>query len=86
TLSQHVSKKEADLAEVLAKIVRDTYQCVAERKASQHMSTFQSDLFPSDRSYYDALIGYKTVIIKEFKNASPSKGLISNDFDLDYIA
>ncbi|MGR5410783.1 bifunctional indole-3-glycerol-phosphate synthase TrpC/phosphoribosylanthranilate isomerase TrpF [Vibrio sp. PNB22_8_1] len=85
-LSEHVSKKEAEMAEVLAKIVRDKYRWVAERKASQHLSTFQSDLMPSDRSFYDALSGNKTVFITECKKASPSKGLIRDDFDLDYIA
>ncbi len=85
-LSEHVSKKEAEMAEVLAKIVRDKYQWVAERKASQHLSTFQPDLKPSDRSFYDALKGDKTVFITECKKASPSKGLIRDHFDLDYIA
>ncbi|MGP8307644.1 bifunctional indole-3-glycerol-phosphate synthase TrpC/phosphoribosylanthranilate isomerase TrpF [Vibrio sp. YIC-376] len=85
-LSEHVSKKEAEMAEVLAKIVRDKFQWVAERKASQHLSTFQSDLEPSDRNFYDALRGEKTVFITECKKASPSKGLIRDDFDLDYIA
>ncbi len=85
-LSEHVSKKEAKMAEVLAKIVRDKYQWVAERKASQHLSTFQSDLEPSDRSFYQALNGDKTVFITECKKASPSKGLIRDNFDLDYIA
>ncbi|MGR5238141.1 bifunctional indole-3-glycerol-phosphate synthase TrpC/phosphoribosylanthranilate isomerase TrpF [Vibrio alfacsensis] len=85
-LSEHVSKKDAEMAEVLAKIVRDKYQWVAERKTSQHLSTFQSDLMPSDRSFYDALSGNKTAFITECKKASPSKGLIRDDFDLDYIA
>ncbi len=85
-LSEHVSKKEAEMAEVLAKIVRDKYQWVAERKASQHLSTFQPDLESSDRSFYDALKGDKTVFITECKKASPSKGLIRDHFDLDYIA
>ena len=34
-LSEHVSLKEAQMAEVLAKIVRDKYIWVEERKASQ---------------------------------------------------
>ena len=33
-LSEHVSKQDAQMAEVLAKIVRDKYQWVAERKIS----------------------------------------------------
>ncbi|HHF0509633.1 TPA: bifunctional indole-3-glycerol-phosphate synthase TrpC/phosphoribosylanthranilate isomerase TrpF [Vibrio antiquarius] len=85
-LSEHVSKKEAEMAEVLAKIVRDKYQWVADRKVSQPLSTFQSDLLPSDRSFYDALSGEKTAFITECKKASPSKGLIRDHFDLDYIA
>ncbi|KJY84865.1 indole-3-glycerol phosphate synthase [Vibrio galatheae] len=85
-LSEHVSKQEAQMAEVLAKIVRDKYQWVDERKASQPLSTFQSELMPSDRSFYDALSGDKTVFITECKKASPSKGLIRDHFDLDYIA
>lgn len=74
------------MAEVLAKIVRDKYQWVADRKVSQPLSTFQSDLLPSDRSFYDALSGEKTAFITECKKASPSKGLIRDHFDLDYIA
>ncbi|NOI13186.1 bifunctional indole-3-glycerol-phosphate synthase TrpC/phosphoribosylanthranilate isomerase TrpF [Vibrio hepatarius] len=85
-LSEHVSVKEAQMAEVLAKIVRDKYQWVAERKKTQPLETFQADLTPSDRSFYQALSGDKTAFIMECKKASPSKGLIRADFDLDYIA
>ncbi|MDC5807001.1 bifunctional indole-3-glycerol-phosphate synthase TrpC/phosphoribosylanthranilate isomerase TrpF [Vibrio europaeus] len=85
-LSEHVSVKEAEMAEVLAKIVRDKYQWVAERKKSQPLETFKSDLTPSDRSFYTALKQDNTVFITECKKASPSKGLIRDDFDLDYIA
>ncbi|KOO08263.1 bifunctional indole-3-glycerol-phosphate synthase TrpC/phosphoribosylanthranilate isomerase TrpF [Vibrio hepatarius] len=85
-LSEHVSVKEAQMAEVLAKIVRDKYQWVAERKKTQPLETFQMDLTPSDRSFYQALSGDKTAFIMECKKASPSKGLIRADFDLDYIA
>ncbi|MDF5425772.1 bifunctional indole-3-glycerol phosphate synthase/phosphoribosylanthranilate isomerase, partial [Vibrio parahaemolyticus] len=35
---------------------------------------------------YDALSGEKTAFITECKKASPSKGLIRDHFDLDYIA
>lgn len=85
-LSEHVSVREAQMAEVLAKIVRDKYQWVAERKKTQPLETFQADLTPSDRSFYQALSGDKTAFIMECKKASPSKGLIRADFDLDYIA
>ncbi|MCG6291146.1 bifunctional indole-3-glycerol phosphate synthase/phosphoribosylanthranilate isomerase, partial [Vibrio vulnificus] len=85
-LSEHVSLQEAQMAEVLAKIVRDKYQWVAERKHAQPLASFQATLTPSDRSFYQALQGQRTVFITECKKASPSKGLIREDFDLDYIA
>ncbi|USD33570.1 MULTISPECIES: bifunctional indole-3-glycerol-phosphate synthase TrpC/phosphoribosylanthranilate isomerase TrpF [Vibrio] len=85
-LSEHVSLKEAQMAEVLAKIVRDKYIWVEERKASQPLEQFKEALTPSDRSFYDAVSGKKTAFITECKKASPSKGLIRDDFDLDYIA
>ncbi|MCG9682577.1 bifunctional indole-3-glycerol-phosphate synthase TrpC/phosphoribosylanthranilate isomerase TrpF [Vibrio sp. Isolate23] len=85
-LSEHVSLKEAQMAEVLAKIVRDKYIWVEERKASQPLAQFKEALTPSDRSFYDAVSGKKTAFITECKKASPSKGLIRDDFDLDYIA
>lgn len=85
-LSEHVSVKEAEMAEVLAKIVRDKYQWVAERKQSQPLETFRDTLVASDRSFYQALNQQQTVFITECKKASPSKGLIRDDFDLDYIA
>lgn len=85
-LSEHVSLKEAQMAEVLAKIVRDKYIWVEERKASQPLEQFKKALTPSARSFYDAVSGKKTAFITECKKASPSKGLIRDDFDLDYIA
>lgn len=85
-LSEHVSVQEAQMAEVLAKIVRDKYQWVALRKQQQPLNTFEADLIPSDRSFYQALSTGKTVFITECKKASPSKGLIRQEFDLDYIA
>ena len=85
-LSEHVSLKEAQMAEVLAKIVRDKYIWVEERKASQPLEQFKEALTPSDRSFYDAVSSNKTAFITECKKASPSKGLIRDDFDLDYIA
>lgn len=85
-LSEHVSVKEAEMAEVLAKIVRDKHQWVAERKQAQPLASFKDTLVASDRSFYQALSQQKTVFITECKKASPSKGLIRAEFDLDYIA
>lgn len=85
-LSTHVSVKEAEMAEVLAKIVRDKYQWVEARKQQQPLNEFKDTLTASDRSFYDALSQEQTVFITECKKASPSKGLIRDDFDLEYIA
>ncbi len=74
------------MAEVLAKIVQDKYLWVEQRKTKQPLNTFQALLTPADRSFYDALSPEKTRFILECKKASPSKGLIREDFDLDYIA
>ncbi|MBD1556669.1 bifunctional indole-3-glycerol-phosphate synthase TrpC/phosphoribosylanthranilate isomerase TrpF [Vibrio sp. S9_S30] len=85
-MSEHITKHNRDMAQVLAKIVDDKHIWVAERKKSQPLETFQSTLEPSDRSFYDALSQDTSAFILECKKASPSKGLIRADFDLDYIA
>ncbi len=85
-LSQHVSLQESQMAQVLVKIVNDKQQWVAERKVSQPLSEFQSQVQPSDRDFYQALTHSNSVFILECKKASPSKGLIREDFDLDVIA
>jgi indole-3-glycerol phosphate synthase/phosphoribosylanthranilate isomerase len=85
-LSTHISIKEAEMAEVLAKIVGDKYQWVAARKKIQPLGEFKASLTATDRSFYDALSDEQTVFITECKKASPSKGLIRDDFDLYYIA
>ena len=51
-LSTHVSVKEAEMAEVLAKIVRDKYQWVEARKQQQPLNEFKDALTASDRSFY----------------------------------
>nr|WP_086939585.1 bifunctional indole-3-glycerol-phosphate synthase TrpC/phosphoribosylanthranilate isomerase TrpF [Thaumasiovibrio occultus] len=71
---------------VLAKIVADKRDWVAARKESQPLESFIGALTPSDRDFKFALAGEKTAFILECKKASPSKGLIRDDFDLDYIA
>ncbi|KLV09062.1 indole-3-glycerol phosphate synthase [Photobacterium aquae] len=71
---------------VLAKIVADKRLWVEARKADQPLASFKEALVPSDRSFYDALSGEHVAFILECKKASPSKGLIRDDFNLDYIA
>ncbi len=85
-LSEHVSLKESQMAEVLAKIVRDKHLWLEQRKQAQPLESFQCELTLSNRSFYDALSTPQTAFILECKKASPSKGLIRDDFDLDYIA
>ncbi|ADO48775.1 bifunctional indole-3-glycerol-phosphate synthase TrpC/phosphoribosylanthranilate isomerase TrpF [[Enterobacter] lignolyticus] len=71
---------------VLAKIVADKKIWVDARKQQQPLASFQNDIVPSSRHFYDALQGARTVFILECKKASPSKGVIREDFDPARIA
>lgn len=71
---------------VLAKIVADKAIWVAARKEQQPLASFQNDVVPATRRFYDALRGTRTAFILECKKASPSKGVIRNDFDPAHIA
>lgn len=71
---------------ILEKIVQDKAQWVEGRKAQQPLAAFQNDVQPASRSFYHALQGAHTVFILECKKASPSKGLIRDDFDPAAIA
>lgn len=71
---------------VLNKIVQDKAVWLSERQQQQPLSSFQNDVKPSTRSFYHALQGARTVFILECKKASPSKGLIRQDFDPATIA
>jgi len=71
---------------VLAKIVADKAIWVEARKAQQPLASFQNEVVPSSRRFYDALQGARTAFILECKKASPSKGTIRDDFDPAAIA
>ncbi|EOW6671812.1 bifunctional indole-3-glycerol-phosphate synthase TrpC/phosphoribosylanthranilate isomerase TrpF [Cronobacter dublinensis] len=71
---------------VLAKIVADKALWVEARKAQQPLVSFQNEIVPSARRFYDALQGARTAFILECKKASPSKGVIREDFDPARIA
>ncbi|ART81716.1 bifunctional indole-3-glycerol phosphate synthase/phosphoribosylanthranilate isomerase [Oceanisphaera profunda] len=74
------------LSTVLGKIVADKKIWVRERKVSQPLSGFEAKLTPSDRPFVAALEAKSPAFILECKKASPSKGLIREDFNLDAIA
>lgn len=74
---------------ILQKIVKDKALWVANAEQQFPLSLFQAQLQPSDRDFYAALAKgshQQPVYILECKKASPSKGLIRAEFDLDAIA
>jgi len=71
---------------VLNKIVADKAIWLAARQLQQPLESFRNDIVPSSRSFYQALKGPRTAFILECKKASPSKGLIRDDFDPATIA
>ena len=77
---------------ILKKILDRKQQEVAERKAAQPVAALlsQLDALPAPRGFVSALrkqIGHKRpAVIAEIKKASPSKGLIRQNFDPAAIA
>ncbi len=65
---------------ILGKIVAAKQEWVAARKLAQPLESFQGALIPSDRDFVGALKAGSTRFILECKKASPSKGLIRDDF------
>ncbi|MDF7666272.1 bifunctional indole-3-glycerol-phosphate synthase TrpC/phosphoribosylanthranilate isomerase TrpF [Orbaceae bacterium ESL0727] len=74
------------MATVLKKIIEDKQIWLTEQQSKQPLSTFKNDIVASDRDFYAALTQPHTVFILECKKASPSKGLIRDDFDPEKIA
>jgi indole-3-glycerol phosphate synthase/phosphoribosylanthranilate isomerase len=71
---------------VLERIIEHKRIEVNERKARTPLGTVRRGLEPSTRSFYDALRRPRTGFIFECKKASPSRGLIREDFDPVQIA
>ena len=81
--------KPIDSATVLQKIVLDKAQWVKAKETEFPLSQFKEKIQKSDRSFYDALAKgthQKPAYILECKKASPSKGLIRAEFNLEDIA
>ena len=81
--------KPIDSATVLQKIVLDKAQWVKAKETEFPLSQFKQNVQKSDRSFYSALAKgthQKPAYILECKKASPSKGLIRAEFNLEDIA
>ena len=81
--------KPIDSATVLQKIVLDKAQWIKAKETEFPLSQFKENIQKSDRSFYDALAKgthQKPAYILECKKASPSKGLIRAEFNLEDIA
>lgn len=70
---------------VLEKIVADKRLEVEQRKAAFPLDNFKANLTASSKSLFDALNGPNAGFVFECKKASPSKGLIRPEFNLDEI-
>ncbi|UIN02232.1 bifunctional indole-3-glycerol-phosphate synthase TrpC/phosphoribosylanthranilate isomerase TrpF [Yersinia ruckeri] len=71
---------------VLHNIVRDKEIWLVARKLQQPLASFQHEVTPSERSFYQALRRDNSVFILECKKASPSKGVIRDHFNPTEIA
>lgn len=73
------------MANVLEKIVADKRDELKIKKELMPLAQFKDAIEPSSNSFFDALAAPGTSYIFECKKASPSKGLIRENFDLDEI-
>ncbi|MGL5812434.1 MAG: bifunctional indole-3-glycerol-phosphate synthase TrpC/phosphoribosylanthranilate isomerase TrpF [Aeromonas sp.] len=71
---------------ILGKIVAAKQGWIEARKEAQPFESFKAALVPSDRDFEGQLRAGSTRFILECKKASPSKGLIRNDFSPEAIA
>lgn len=59
---------------VLAKIVADKAIWVEARKQQQPLASFQNEVVPTQRNFYDALAGTRTAFILECKRPRRRRG------------
>jgi indole-3-glycerol phosphate synthase/phosphoribosylanthranilate isomerase len=70
---------------ILEKIVDDKKLEISQRKIDFPLSEFKDKLQPCKKDFFAALAAPNASFILECKKASPSKGLIRANFDLDEI-
>lgn len=70
---------------ILGKIVANKRQELSQRKQLKTIESIKINLKRSERSFYDALNNDRADFIFECKKASPSKGLLNKEYDLDKI-
>lgn len=88
-ITQDFSQTLQQKATVLQKIVADKLDWVKTQQANFPLAQFKDQIEQSDRDFYQALAQGTHEIpafILECKKASPSKGLIREEFDLEGIA
>jgi indole-3-glycerol phosphate synthase / phosphoribosylanthranilate isomerase len=71
---------------VLTNIIADKQRWLIKAKQQQSLDSLKTTVTKSDRDFYQALKQKHTVFILECKKASPSKGLIRQEFDPTTIA
>jgi len=74
------------MANILDNIVADKREWLQTKMQQQPLASFIAEIKASDRDFIGALNQHKTAFILECKKGSPSKGLIREPFDLNYIA
>lgn len=77
---------QSDMPTILKSIVDKKKIWIENRKEQQPLQSFIDDILPSERDFYDALSQPHNHFIMECKKASPSNGVIRENYDLAEIA
>ncbi len=74
------------MSTILQQIVADKREALEQWKAAYPLEQLKREVGPSDRDFLGAIRRAPTAYLFECKRASPSQGLIRQDFDLEAIA